>query len=65
MEYRQTLGSLINGLLEEGFHLSQIKEITADYTEPEPGTWGHFTSVAPPWIKFWSHYQGDSTLLST
>ncbi len=21
-----------------------------------PGTWGHFSTIAPPWIKIWSRF---------
>jgi SAM-dependent methyltransferase len=54
-EYRHTLGTLLNGLTERGFrlvHLSDSKDFHAD-PDAEPGTWGHFVSVAPPWLAFW------------
>jgi SAM-dependent methyltransferase len=62
LEYRQTLGTLVNGLLEEGFHLTRIMEIMEDSLNAEPGSWEHFTGIAPPWIKFWSRYRPDIIL---
>ena len=49
-EYRHTLGTLVNGLIEEGFvlrHLSEGMDMYPDL-EAEPGTWDHFVAYAPP-----------------
>jgi len=64
-EYRHTLSTLVNGLLAAGFvlqHLSDHKDFHPDPTA-EPGTWAHFTAIAPPWLTFWTIYQpqGDSS----
>ena len=52
-EYRQTLGTLLNGLIDSGFTLLHMQEIghapTADLV---PGEWDHFTAVMPPWLSF-------------
>jgi hypothetical protein len=61
-EYRQTLSRLVNGLLKEGFLLSRINEIMSETSDSTPGSWDHFTSIAPPWIKFWSYYYPDISL---
>jgi len=58
-EYRHTLSTLINGLIAHGFvlrHMDDTLDLPADPSAP-PGTWEHFTAVAPPWIAFWSVYQ--------
>jgi SAM-dependent methyltransferase len=59
VEYRHTLGTLINGLIEQGFGLLRVVE--EHFGEPdftaEPGTSEHFTAVAPPWLRFWARYQ--------
>jgi SAM-dependent methyltransferase len=55
-EYRHGLGTLVNGLIENGFeieHLSELVDIRPDPAAP-PGTWDHFVSVAPPWLAFWA-----------
>lgn len=54
-EYRHTLSTLINGLFEAGFTLQHLSDSADFYPDPnaEPGTWGHFTAVAPPWLQFW------------
>jgi ubiquinone/menaquinone biosynthesis C-methylase UbiE len=59
-EYRHTLSTLVNGLADHGFVLRHL----AEHTEPSgpgaaPGTWDHFTTVAPPWLSFWTRYRPD------
>lgn len=57
-EYRHTLSTMINGLVEHGFvirHLSDTYGIHPDM-QAEPGTWDHFNAVAPPWLAVWSLY---------
>jgi SAM-dependent methyltransferase len=59
VEYRHTLGTLINGLIEQGFVLLRAIEERfggADFNA-EPGTFEHFTAVAPYWLQFWAVYQ--------
>ncbi|MDQ3248240.1 MAG: class I SAM-dependent methyltransferase, partial [Chloroflexota bacterium] len=61
-EYRHTLSTLVNGLIEAGFvlhHLSDTRDYHPD-PDAEPGTWSHFTAVAPPWLAFWAVYRPDS-----
>ena len=58
-EYRHTLSTLVNGLLEQNFviqHLSDSADFSPD-SNAEPGTWDHFTAIAPPWLTFWTTYQ--------
>jgi SAM-dependent methyltransferase len=55
-EYRHTLSTLLNGLIDHGFvlrHVADRLDIPADPSAP-PGTWEHFTAVAPPWLAFWA-----------
>lgn len=70
-EFRQTLSTLVNGLIAQGFTLLRLDEVMADAVnlEAEPGTWDHFTAIMPPWLKLWAVYQpnrlpreGDSAL---
>lgn len=61
-EYRQTLSRLINGLIEQEFIIFGVKEVMSETAEDDgdpPGSWGHFTTVAPPWIKIWSSYRPE------
>ncbi|MBM7568918.1 class I SAM-dependent methyltransferase [Paenibacillus sacheonensis] len=52
VEYRQTLSRIMNGLIREGFILTYIDEIKGNDPEALPGSWGHFTDVAPPWLEY-------------
>jgi SAM-dependent methyltransferase len=60
-EYRHTLGTLLNGLIERGFVLQQLSELKDLHPDPnaEPGSWQHLTTIAPPWLAFWSIYRPD------
>jgi ubiquinone/menaquinone biosynthesis C-methylase UbiE len=55
-EYRQTLETVINGLVDEGFRIAHLDE--GLHTDPDarakPGSWDHFNSVVPPWLTFWA-----------
>ncbi len=57
-EYRHTLSTLINGLIERGFVIRHVSDYTDFHPDPNatPGTWEHFTSVAPPWLTILSSY---------
>jgi SAM-dependent methyltransferase len=55
-EFRHTLSTLVNGLVAAGFaleHLEDAVDVSAS-ADAEPGTWDHFTAVAPPWLAFWA-----------
>ena len=58
-EYRHTLSTLINGLIAQDFVIQHVSDSTDFYPDPnaEPGTWDHFTAIAPPWLTFWSVYR--------
>lgn len=58
VEYRHTLSTLVNGLIEKGFrllHLSDCSDFDGNLAAP-PGTWDHFTAIVPPWLHFLSIY---------
>ncbi|SDN67809.1 hypothetical protein SAMN04487897_10452 [Paenibacillus sp. yr247] len=47
----------MNELIKEGFILAYFSEIKNNDPESLPGSWGHFTDIAPPWIEFiWYYY---------
>lgn len=58
-EYRHTLSTLMNGLLELGFVIEHVSDTTdmAPDLNSEPGTWDHFVAYAPPWLAFWTTYR--------
>lgn len=58
VEYRHTLSTLVNGLIENGFLIRHLSDSTDFHGVPtaEPGTWDHFTSIVPPWLTFWCTY---------
>jgi len=58
-EYRHTLSTLVNGLFEHGLVIVELSEQMSLSASPtaEPGTWDHFTAVAPPWLAFWASYR--------
>ncbi len=60
-EFRQTLSTVMNGLVASGFVLRSLEEIMADGTDTAqtPGTWDHFTTIAPPWLRLLAVYQPD------
>ena len=63
-EYRQTLSTLLNGLMDSGFVLLKVKEYGfGEYDlDAKPGSWDHLVTVMPPWIKFWVSYRPEITL---
>lgn len=59
-EFRHTLETLVNGMIELGFNIVKLREY-GDYdrdADLEPGTWDHFQSIAPPYLTFWAVYRG-------
>jgi SAM-dependent methyltransferase len=53
-EYRHALSTVINTMTACGFHLLGLWEYMKKDESPEPGSWAHFTQVAPPWFStFW------------
>jgi len=60
-EFRHTLGTVINGLVENGFIIRELVDVVAINPDIQagPGTWDHFTAVAPPWFVIYSVYRPD------
>ena len=53
-EFRHWLSTIINTLAGSGFTLLGLWEWMKDNANPEPGSWAHFTQIAPPWFSsFW------------
>jgi hypothetical protein len=62
-EFRHTLSTLINGLIAEGFVIRRLSDSRDFYPDAsaEPGTWDHFTAIAPPWLTLWASYRPDQS----
>jgi SAM-dependent methyltransferase len=58
-EFRHTLGTVINGLSREGFAILGAWEDDSGDPDAKPGTWEHFTSIAPPWLSLWATHRPD------
>lgn len=53
-EFRHNLSTVLNTMAQNGFLFLYLKEYMLKDKNPEPGTWAHFTQVAPPWFdSFW------------
>jgi SAM-dependent methyltransferase len=54
-EFRHSLSTVLNTMAAKGFIFLYLKEWTLAEDQPEPGSWAHFTQVAPPWFdSFWA-----------
>ena len=56
-EFRHTLSTVLNGLIEQGFVVLGAWEETSSQRDPEPGSWEHYKLVAAPWLTFWASYR--------
>jgi SAM-dependent methyltransferase len=53
-EYRHTLSTLLNTMVSKGFFFMGLWEWIKPEKNPQPGSWNHFTQVAPPYLEtFW------------
>lgn len=61
IEYRHTLSSLFNGLIENNFIIFHVSDNTDMYPDEnaEAGSWDHLVAFAPPWLSIWAYYQPD------
>ncbi len=57
-EFRHTLGTLVNGLIERGFTVLGLWEDDPGDLDAEPGTWEHFKAYVPPWVAVWARRTG-------
>lgn len=49
-EYRHTMGTLLNGLIQRGLEICRYQEEVRDNFDHPPGSWEHYASCLPPWI---------------
>jgi len=53
-EFRHALSTVLNTLVSSGFNLLGLWEWMRSDKDPEPGSWAHFTQIAPPYLStFW------------
>jgi 2-polyprenyl-3-methyl-5-hydroxy-6-metoxy-1,4-benzoquinol methylase len=55
-EYRHTMSTLVKGLTESAFVITDLAEENFGTPDPEsePGTPEHLSAFAPPWLIFWA-----------
>jgi SAM-dependent methyltransferase len=58
-EFRHTLTAVLNGLIDRGFVLLDVREESLGNAGAEPGTWEHFGSILPPWLHIWARKRPD------
>jgi 2-polyprenyl-3-methyl-5-hydroxy-6-metoxy-1,4-benzoquinol methylase len=56
-EFRHTLSTLLNGLIDRGFRLLHLEEQTGDQPDPIPGSWPHYLLVTAPYLSLWAVYK--------
>ena len=56
-EFSHTLGTVINTLIANGLGVLGLWEHVGDDADAPPGTWDHYTSIAPPWLTLWCRLQ--------
>jgi hypothetical protein len=58
-EYRHSLSTLMNGLIEHGFVIQRVADAWAMAPDPAttPGSWRHQIAFAPPSLAFWTLYR--------
>lgn len=53
-EFRHIMSTVLNTMAKNGFVFLHFQEYVLKEENPEPGSWPHFTQVAPPWFdSFW------------
>lgn len=58
-EFRHTLSTLVNGLVERGFVILGLWEESGEDADAPPGTWEHFKRIAPPGFSLWAAYRPE------
>jgi SAM-dependent methyltransferase len=53
-EFRHGLGTIIGGMIEQGFVILDGREQMTGRADAPGGSWDHCQSVAPPYLEFWT-----------
>ncbi len=59
-EFRHTLSTLVNGLVENGFIILGLWEDLCEDAAAPPGSWEHFKRIAPPGFALWATHRPDA-----
>lgn len=59
-EFRHTLSTLLNGLIQRGFVLLHFTEETTPEPTPTLGSWEHYKLVVAPYLSLWAAYRPAS-----
>lgn len=57
-EFRHTLSTVMNTLAKDGFIFLGLWEWMRHDENPAPGSWAHFTQVAPPYLSTFWRFEG-------
>lgn len=59
VEYRHTLGKIVELLVKNGFVITRLVEVGAYAANAHayPATWEHFSAFLPPWLSLQARYQ--------
>ncbi|MEQ8676175.1 MAG: class I SAM-dependent methyltransferase [Aggregatilineales bacterium] len=59
VEYRHTLGKIVEKLTSNGFIITRLIEVGAyeHNANADPATWEHFSAFLPPWLSLQARYQ--------
>jgi len=52
-EFKHTLSTVLNTLIGKKMILIKFEEYVGSDFNAEPGTWDHYTTIAPPWFFLW------------
>jgi ubiquinone/menaquinone biosynthesis C-methylase UbiE len=55
-EFKHTLGTVVNGLIQRGFMLRGLWEAETGDADAPPGTWEHLKAIAPHDLTLWAVY---------
>ena len=56
-EFRHSLSTLLNGLIQREFVLRHFAEETSANPNPTPGSWEHYKLVVAPYLSLWATYR--------
>lgn len=60
-EYVHTLSRMVNTLAGNGFVILHLEEWVSDHPDRAPGSWYHWTHVAPPYLQLWTRLHPELT----
>lgn len=58
-EYVHTLSRMVNTLASNGFVILHLQEWMSDHPDRGPGSWHHWTHVAPPYLRVWTRLRPE------